>query len=89
MVTGMGWKYSGYEVKVNGVTLEPNEDGSFTLPAGSGYAQINVYPVSDAASAVAPSGVCGYCGKVHPNHLWGRIVALFHAIILFFKNLFA
>ncbi|MBQ7637463.1 MAG: hypothetical protein IJS90_01005, partial [Clostridia bacterium] len=89
VVTGLGWKHDGYEVRVNGQKLEPNADGTFTLPAGGDYAQINVYPVSEAASTVIPNeSVCSYCGKVHPSHLWGRIVALFHAILYFLKNLF-
>ena len=88
VVTGIGWEYDGYEVRVNGQKLEANPDGKFTLPGGTDYAQINVYPTSNAASAVAPDGACKYCGKVHPSHLWGRIVALFHLLLYFFKNAF-
>ena len=59
-----------------------------TLPGGTDYAQINVYPTSVGASAAVTDGVCKYCGKVHPSHLWGRIVALFHLLLYFFKNAF-
>ena len=88
VVTGIGWKHDGYEVRVNGQKLEANPDGRFTLPGGTDYAQINVYPTSVGASAAVTDGVCKYCGKVHPSHLWGRIVALFHLLLYFFKNAF-
>ncbi|MCH5197881.1 MAG: hypothetical protein J1E34_03145, partial [Oscillospiraceae bacterium] len=88
VVTGAFWKYDGYNVRVNGKTLQPNDDGTFTLPGGTGYAQINIYPVSDTLNDLTESGVCKYCGKVHPSHIWGRLVALFHSIFFFIKNLF-
>ena len=34
------------------------------------------------------SGVCAYCGETHPSTLWGRLIALIHAILAFFRNLF-
>jgi len=89
VVTDFDWKYDGYEIRVNGSVLQPNADGTFTLPGGTDYAQINIYPVSEAANTVIQSGVCKYCGKVHPSHLWGQIIAFFHAILYFFKNLFS
>lgn len=32
--------------------------------------------------------ICKYCGKVHGSSLWEQIVAFFHNIFWFFKNLF-
>ncbi|MCH5198802.1 MAG: hypothetical protein J1E34_07845, partial [Oscillospiraceae bacterium] len=90
VVTGAGWGYDRYFVQVNGTILEPNDDGTYTLPGGTGYAQINVTPV-----IVTPSGgssnttECKYCGKLHPVTLWGRIVAFFHAIFYWIKSLFS
>jgi hypothetical protein len=72
---------------VNGTLIQPNANGSYTIPAGEEYVKINCYP---AAAAAAESGndACVYCGKVHPNSIWGRIVAFFHMIFWFFTRLF-
>jgi hypothetical protein len=85
-----GWKADGYVVNLNGEELKPNADGSYTIPAGKEFALITVYPVYNTAPSASESGsdVCGYCGKVHPNHIWGRLVAFLHVILLFFRNLF-
>ncbi len=32
--------------------------------------------------------LCPYCGKVHPDNFFGRIVKIFHIVLNFFKNLF-
>gem|GEM_PF-3149387 len=90
VVTGSSWSYEGYVVLVNGSVLQPNADGTFTLPGGVDYAQVNISPLipDDDGSGSSVSGVCGYCGEVHANTLWGRIVAFFHAILNFFKNMF-
>lgn len=36
----------------------------------------------------AADSVCKYCGKTHGSSFWDRIVAFFHNIFYFFKNLF-
>ena len=99
VVTDYGWKYDSFTVLVNQVELAPNADGSYTLPAGKDFTIISVVPVEDlpAIDDINPddgstpssgSGVCKLCGKTHPSHIWGRIIAFFHAVIYFFKHLF-
>ena len=66
---------------------------TFTLPVGTDYTMISIAPVMelpaiDNINGNTESGACKYCGKVHPGHLWGRLVALVHAIIYFFMHLF-
>ena len=72
--------------------LAPNADGSYTIPGGSGYTKVNINPVTASApsgsTASSGNGVCKYCGKVHPNNIWGVIVSFFHTIFYFFKHLF-
>ncbi len=48
---------------------------------------VNAYPLYPAPEGTE-SGPCGFCGKTHPNTLWGRIVAFFHMIFAFFRDLF-
>ena len=79
---------NGILVSLNGEELKPNADGSYTIPGGTGYVQINTYATSTPASSGNSGDVCSYCGKVHPNSLWGRIVAFFHLIFWFFQRLF-
>ena len=92
VATHSEWGEDGVIVSLNGVELQPNYDGTYTIPAGTDYAKINCYPKATASSSGSESGsgnaVCAYCGEVHPNSLWGRLMAIFHAIFLFFKNLF-
>ena len=93
VVPEYGFRYDGYVVLVNQVELAPNADGTFTLPAGTDYTMISIAPVMelpaiDNINGNTESGACKYCGKVHPGHLWGRLVALVHAIIYFFMHLF-
>ena len=78
-------------VTLNGVQIQPDANGTYTIPAGEGYVKINC----NAVTAPDPeqgeghgSDVCKYCGKVHPNNLWGRLVALFHTLFYFFRHLF-
>lgn len=82
--------HSGFEngciVTVNGKQIQPDAYGTYTVPAGEDYAQINCYPAPSAASS--DGGVCKYCGQTHTSSLWGRLVALFHAIAYFFKHIF-
>jgi hypothetical protein len=77
----------GYIVSLNGEELKPNYDGTYTIPAGTDYAKINCYPAATTAT-VSESEICSYCGKVHPNNLWGRIVAFFHMIFWFLTRIF-
>ena len=49
---------------------------------------IEVQPEAEAAAAESGNDACVYCGKVHPNSIWGRIVAFFHTIFWFFTRLF-
>lgn len=91
VVTGAAWNYENYVVLVNGEALEANADGSYTLPGGSTYAQINITPIitpSEGSGSGTENGPCKYCGKTHANTLWGRIVAFFHAIFYWIKSLF-
>ncbi len=83
--------FDGYAVYINGKEATPDENGSYTLPAGSTYDTVTFAArptATDGGSQQSGSGVCAYCGQVHPNTLWGRIIALFHAIFAFFKSLF-
>ncbi|MBR5422745.1 MAG: hypothetical protein IK108_01930, partial [Clostridia bacterium] len=80
--THSGWGDRGVLVSVNGEELKPNADGSYTIPGGTDYVQINTYAVDTTATSNS-GDVCNYCGKVHPNSLWGRIVAFFHLIFWF------
>jgi hypothetical protein len=84
--TRSGFK-NGCIVAVNGTLIQPNANGSYTIPAGEAYTQINCYP-AEAAAAESESDACVYCGKVHPNSIWGRIVAFFHTVFWFFTRLF-
>lgn len=61
--------------------------GSYTIPGGVGFVMVNAYPLYPAPEGTE-SGPCGFCGKTHPNTLWGRIVAFFHMIFAFFRDLF-
>ncbi|MBQ9506189.1 MAG: hypothetical protein IJR51_03465, partial [Clostridia bacterium] len=81
------WSANGCIVSVNGKELKPNADGTYTLPAGTDYAIVNCDPVTVAEDG-SISNVCAYCGKIHPNSIWGRIVAFFHLIFHFFNRLF-
>lgn len=87
VVTHAGWGDRDVIVSVNGEQLAPNGDGSYTIPGGTGYVQVNAYPVASPADG-SGSGVCDYCGKVHPGNLWGRIIAFFHMLFAFFQRLF-
>ncbi len=73
-------------VSLNGEELAPNADGAYTIPGGEGFVKINAYAVQ-TVTPDADRGECAYCGKVHPNNLWGAIIAFFHMIFAFFKNL--
>ena len=87
--TFSGWAPHGVIVSLNGVELAPNADGSYTIPGGRDYVKINCFARDPSVvPASSPQNVCGWCGKIHPNSLWGRIVAFFHMIFLFFRNLF-
>jgi hypothetical protein len=92
VITHTGWGDNKVLVSINGKELAQNADGTSTIPGGTGYVQINAYPATQTAEhntqGESHSDVCGYCGKVHPSSLWGRIVAFFHALILFFTRLF-
>ena len=86
---------TSYDVYINGEKASQDPNGYYTLPAGSVSDTVSI--VTNGGSAPSdPSGsgdtgdmgVCELCGKTHPNTLWGRIIALFHAIMAFFKNLF-
>ena len=83
--------YSSVTVYLNGSELAPNADGSYTIPAHPGNDNVTVVPVGATPSGSgsgSSSGACPYCGQTHANNLWGRIVALFHTILAFFRNIF-
>ncbi|MBR5409552.1 MAG: InlB B-repeat-containing protein [Clostridia bacterium] len=89
------FRYEKYVVFMNGNVIEPNEDGSFTIPAGCDRAVITVVGAYEGGSESGSgaehssgSGVCKLCGQDHGNTIWGRLVAFIHMIIYFFKNLF-
>ena len=85
-----------YTVYINGKAATPDANGSYTLTAGSVSDTVSISVNNGTVTPSQPgtghdagsSGECAYCGKVHPNTLWGRIVALFHAIFAFFRDLF-
>lgn len=87
VVTHYGWGDANVIVSINGEELRPNADGSYTIPGGTDFVMIHAYPHAPAQEG-SGSGVCNYCGKVHPNTLWGRLIAFFHLIFHFFKTLF-
>ena len=84
------FSYPDYVVYINGAEATPDENGVYTLPAGSTYDTVSIKGVTNAApsSGEGESGTCPYCGQTHPNTLWGRLVYLFHVIFAFFRNLF-
>ncbi len=85
-----GWT-GGYIVSANGKELKANADGTYTMPAGEGFTMVHCDPVAvtpSGSDGESHSGVCPFCGKVHPSNLWGRLVALIHTFFWFFKNLF-
>ena len=84
--------YASYDVYINGVKATPDANGTYTLPAGSTNDTVSVS--AHSASAITPgnpgpgtSGECEYCGQTHDSSLWGRLIALIHAILNFFRNL--
>ena len=76
--------YETYKVYINNVEASPDENGVYTIPAGS-YA--DTVSIIGATEKYEPA-VCDYCGKVHDGTFWGRIVAFFHMIFAFFVRLF-
>ena len=93
VVTGSTFRYDDYVIFMNGQVLEANADGSFTIPAGDNRVVITIVGAvkggdDQGATPSSGSGVCKLCGKDHGTTIWGRIVAFFHLIVYFFKNLF-
>ena len=80
-----------YIVSLNGVEIHPDANGNYTIPAGEDFVKINCNAVTAPDPEQGEShgdDICKLCGKVHPNNLWGRLIALFHTIVYFFKTLF-
>ncbi|MBR5410591.1 MAG: InlB B-repeat-containing protein, partial [Clostridia bacterium] len=90
------WASDGFVVLVNQQPLEPNADGSYTIPAGRNYLIVNVMPVTSVEPAEpdpgttpsSGSGRCPYCGQVHGSSIWNRIVAFIHLLLYYILHIF-
>lgn len=76
--------YETYKVYINNVEASPDENGVYTIPAGSYADTVSII----GATEEYESGVCAYCGKVHDGTFWGRLIAFIHLILSFFTQLF-
>ena len=82
--TYTNFPYESYQVYINGEKATPDEDGVYTLPAGSTADTVSIV----GATEQYVKGVCPYCGREHDGTLWGRLIALIHQIVAFFLRLF-
>lgn len=72
-----------YKVYINRVEATPDENGVYTIPAGSYADTVSIVGATDNYVR----STCSYCGKEHDGTLWGRLVALIHQILAFFTQL--
>ena len=79
------WSVINYIVSVNGKELTPDANGVYTIPAGSDRVVINCEPINTPAEN---HDVCGYCGKVHPNNVFGFLISMMHSMFMFFRSFF-
>ena len=76
--------YDTYQVYINGAEATPDENGVYTIPAGSYADTVSIVGATEHYERV----VCSYCGEVHDGTLWGRLIAFIHQLIVFFTRLF-
>lgn len=76
--------YETYQVYINGVEATPDENGVYTIPAGSHADTVSIAGATEHYERVA----CSYCGEMHDGTLWGRLIALIHQILAFFIRVF-
>lgn len=77
--------YDTYKVYINNVEVTPDENGIYTIPAGSAADTVSIM----GATEHYEQSTCPYCGKTHDGTLWGRLIAFIHQLIVFFTRLFA
>lgn len=77
--------YETYKVYINNVEATPDENGVYTIPAGSRADTVTIAGATEHYERV----VCPYCGKMHDGTFWGRLIAFIHQLIVFFSRLFA
>ena len=82
--TYTNFPYDTYQVYINGEKASPDENGVYTLPAGSTADTVSIVGATDNYV----KGTCPYCGQEHDGTLWGRLIALIHQIIAFLLRLF-
>lgn len=82
--TYTNFPYDTYQVYINGEKATPDENGVYTLPAGSTADTVSIV----GATEQYVKGTCPYCGQEHDGTLWGRLVALIHQIVAFLLRLF-
>ncbi len=76
--------YDSYKVYINNKEASPDENGVYTIPAGSSYDTVSIIGATEKYEKT----VCDYCGKEHNGTFWGRLVAFIHMILAFFRQLF-
>ena len=84
---GLGWRLSDYSYKtyviyLNNKPLEPNEDGTYTIPANIGRAVVTITGASEPTADETPTQ---FEGKIS---FWEKIVNFFKMIAETLKNLF-
>ena len=77
--------YDTYQVYINGAEATPDENGVYTIPAGSYADTVSIMGATEHYEHSA----CPYCGEMHDGTLWGRLIAFIHQLIVFFTRLFA
>ena len=84
---GLGWKlddmsYKTYVVYLNNQPLEPNADGTYTIPANIGRAVITITGASTPTKDETPTQ---FAGKIS---FWEKLVNFFRMIAGFFTGIF-
>ncbi|MBQ6419597.1 MAG: leucine-rich repeat protein [Clostridia bacterium] len=74
--TYTNFAYDSYEVYVNGVAVQADENGYYTVPAGSGLATVSILP----ASVNQNSG--------SKTNLWEWLIRLLNSFIDMFRSIF-
>ena len=71
-----------YILYINGAEATPDENGVYTIPAGS-YADT----VSIAGAKHYDRVACSCCGEMHDGTVWGRLLAFIRQIPAFLTQL--
>ena len=75
--TYTNFAYDSYEVYVNGVAVQADENGYYTVPAGSGLATVSILP----ASVNQNSG--------SKTNLWEWLIRLLNSFVDMFRSIFS